>query len=313
VCRFANGLKALGYKKGERAIIYMPMSVEGGRRDAGVRATRASSTRSCSAASPPRALQERIQDAGATLVIAADEQVRGGKMMPLKPAVDEAFALGGCESVRQGGRVSAHRRQGRHDRRPGRDLEHEVVAGQGDTCEPEWVGAEHPLFILYTSGSTGKPKGVQHSSGGYLLHAMLTMKWTFDIKPSDVFWCTADIGWVTGHTYVDLRPAGRRRDRGGLRRRTHLSERGPLLADDPEAQGQHLLHRAHRDPLADQGLRHGSRDTSGQALRPVQPAAARFGRRTDQSRSLDVVLQPTSAAAAARSSTPSGRPRPAAT
>jgi acetyl-CoA synthetase len=83
---------------------------------------------------------------------------------------------------------------------------HELEAGQAETCEPQWVGAEHPLFILYTSGSTGKPKGVQHSSGGYLLHAMLTMRWTFDIKPTDVFWCTADVGWVTGHTYVTYGP-----------------------------------------------------------------------------------------------------------
>ena len=83
---------------------------------------------------------------------------------------------------------------------------HEVTANQPEICEPEWVAAEHPLFILYTSGSTGKPKGVQHSSGGYLLQAILTMKWTFDNKPSDVFWCTADIGWVTGHTYITYGP-----------------------------------------------------------------------------------------------------------
>jgi acyl-coenzyme A synthetase/AMP-(fatty) acid ligase len=80
------------------------------------------------------------------------------------------------------------------------------VANQSETCEPEWVEAEHPLFLLYTSGSTGKPKGVQHSTGGYLLHAIMTMKWTFDIKPNDVFWCTADIGWVTGHTYITYGP-----------------------------------------------------------------------------------------------------------
>jgi acetyl-CoA synthetase len=152
-----------------------------------------------------KSLQERIQDASASWVICADEQVRGGKHIPLKPAVDEAFELGGCESVqkvvvyqRTGAAVAMH---------AGRDVRWtDVEAGQADTCEPEWVGAEHPLFILYTSGSTGKPKGVQHASGGYLLHAMLTMKWTFDIKPEDVFWCTADIGWVTGHTYITYGP-----------------------------------------------------------------------------------------------------------
>ena len=102
---------------------------------------------------------------------------------------------------------------------------HELVAQQADTCEPEWVGAEHPLFILYTSGSTGKPKGVQHSTGGYLLWAMLTMNWTFDIKPTDVFWCTADIGWVTGPHLHRLRPARGRRDRDHVRRRADLSRR----------------------------------------------------------------------------------------
>jgi len=204
VCRFANGLKALGYKKGERAIIYMPMSVEG-----------VVAMQACARLGiihsvvfggfSAKSLQERIQDAGATLVIAADEQVRGGKTIPLKPAVDEAFALGGCESVRKV--VVYQRTGGQVAMTPSRDVTwSDVVAGQADTCAPEWVDAEHPLFILYTSGSTGKPKGVQHASGGYLLHAMLTMKWTFDIKPSDVFWCTADIGWVTGHTYVTYGP-----------------------------------------------------------------------------------------------------------
>jgi acetyl-CoA synthetase len=204
VCRFANGLKALGYRKGDRAIIYMPMSVEG-----------IVAMQACARLGlihsvvfggfSAKSLQERIQDAGASLVICADEQVRGGKHIALKPAVDEAFALGGCESIRH---VVVYQRTGAPmAMQAGRDITWgAAVAGQADTCEPEWVGAEHPLFILYTSGSTGKPKGVQHASGGYILHAMLTMKWTFDIKPSDVFWCTADIGWVTGHTYITYGP-----------------------------------------------------------------------------------------------------------
>jgi len=204
VCQFANGLKALGYRKGERAIIYMPMSVEG-----------VVAMQACARLGlihsvvfggfSAKSLQERIQDAGATLVIAADEQVRGGKRIPLKAAVDEAFAMGGCESIRH---VVVYQRTGANvTMKAGRDITWaDTIAGQGEQCEPEWVGAEHPLFILYTSGSTGKPKGVQHSSGGYLLHAALTMKWTFDIKPSDIFWCTADIGWVTGHTYIVYGP-----------------------------------------------------------------------------------------------------------
>jgi acetyl-CoA synthetase len=204
VCAFANGLRALGHGRGERAIIYMPMSVQG-----------VVAMQACARLGiihsvvfggfSAKSLQERIQDAGATLVIAADEQVRGGKRIALKPAVDEAFAMGGCEAVRH---VVVYQRTGAAvPMQPGRDLTwSEVVKGQPTDCEPEWVGAEHPLFILYTSGSTGKPKGVQHANGGYLLHALLTMKWTFDIKPDDIFWCTADIGWVTGHTYITYGP-----------------------------------------------------------------------------------------------------------
>jgi acetyl-CoA synthetase len=152
-----------------------------------------------------KSLQERIVDVGAVAVITADEQVRGGKHLPLKSIVDEAIAMGDCEKVRN---VVIYRRTGGQiGFAAGRDLwMHELVANQAAECEPEWVDAEHPLFILYTSGSTGKPKGVQHSTGGYLLWAKLTMKWTFDIKPDDVFWCTADIGWVTGHSYIAYGP-----------------------------------------------------------------------------------------------------------
>jgi acetyl-CoA synthetase len=203
VCRFANGLKSLGYRKGERAIVYMPMSIEA------VIAMQACARLGLThsvvfGGFSAKSLQERIVDAGATLVIAADGQFRGGKALPLMPAVEEAFGLGGCEGVRH---VVVYRRTGGEVAlRPHYRWMHDLEAGQPDTCEPEWVDAEHPLFILYTSGSTGKPKGVQHSSGGYLLHAMLTMRWTFDIKPQDVFWCTADVGWVTGHTYVAYGP-----------------------------------------------------------------------------------------------------------
>jgi acetyl-CoA synthetase len=139
------------------------------------------------------------------LVITADGQFRGGKAMPLKPAVDEALSLGGTESVRA---VIVYQRTGAETAfHAPRDLWwHEAEAGQSETCDPEWVGAEHPLFILYTSGSTGKPKGVQHSSGGYLLGALASLDWVFDLKDSDVFWCTADVGWITGHSYVAYGP-----------------------------------------------------------------------------------------------------------
>ncbi len=204
VCRFANGLKSLGIKKGDRVIIYMPMSIEGivaMQACARIGATHSVVFGGFSA----KSLHERIIDAGANAVITADEQVRGGKHLPLKAIVDEALGLGGCEKF---GSVIVYKRTGGNVAFSApRDVwMHELAAKQADTCAPEWVGAEHPLFILYTSGSTGKPKGVQHSSGGYLLWAILTMKWTFDIKPTDVFWCTADIGWVTGHTYITYGP-----------------------------------------------------------------------------------------------------------
>ena len=254
VCRLANGLKSRGIKKGDRVIIYMPMSIEGVvamQACARIGATHSVVFGGFSA----KSLHERIIDAGAVAIITADEQMRGGKALPLKAIVDEALAHGRLRRGQDGRRLPAHRQRGA-DATPG------ATSGctswspiRPDTCEPEWVGAEHPLFILYTSGSTGKPKGVQHSTGGYLLWAMLTMKWTFDIKPTDVFWCTADIGWVTGHTLHRLRTAGGRRDRGRVRRRADVSRRGPLLEDDREAQGHDLLHRADRDPLADQGRR----------------------------------------------------------
>jgi len=204
VCRMANALRALGVKKGDRVVIYMPMSVEGVvamQACARIGATHSVVFGGFSAQS----LRDRIEDAGAVMVITADEQMRGGKALALKAIVDEALTLGGCQGIAN---VVVYRRTGGAVQwSAARDKwMHELVAEQSAVCEPEWVGAEHPLFLLYTSGSTGKPKGVQHSTGGYLLHAVLTTKWTFDLKPDDIFWCTADIGWVTGHTYIAYGP-----------------------------------------------------------------------------------------------------------
>lgn len=204
VCQLANGMRSLGVGKGDRVIIYIPMSVEG-----------IVAMQACARIGAihsvvfggfsVKSLHERIVDVGAVMVITSDEQVRGGKALAIKTVVDEAIALGGCEKVKH---VLVYQRTGAavpfDDQR---DLWlHTLMEKQATICEPEWVSAEHPLFILYTSGSTGTPKGVQHSSGGYLLWVKLNMLWTFDIKDQDVFWCTADIGWVTGHSYVAYAP-----------------------------------------------------------------------------------------------------------
>ena len=203
VCRFANALKQLGLWRGDRVVIYMPMVPEAV--IAMLACARIGAIHSVvfggfSASS----LRDRIIDAGAKVVITADGGFRGGKVVPLKIAVDEALRGAGdtVEKVvvlkRTGQRVSM---------RKGRDLWWSDVVRDHEThCEPSWVNAEHPLFLLYTSGSTGRPKGIQHATAGYLLMAKITTEWIFDLREDDIFWCTADVGWVTGHTYVCYGP-----------------------------------------------------------------------------------------------------------
>ena len=203
VCRFANALRNLGIGRGDRVILYLPLVPEAiiaMQACARIGAIHSVVFGGFSALS----LRDRIEDAGARLLITADGGHRGGNVIELKAACDKALSEGGA-SIEQ---VIVLKHTA-HDvpMQAGRDLWwHDVVSGQPDHCEPEWVGAEHPLFLLYTSGSTGKPKGIQHSSGGYLLGAKLTAQWVFDLQPQDVFWCTADVGWITGHSYVAYGP-----------------------------------------------------------------------------------------------------------
>jgi acetyl-CoA synthetase len=203
VCKFSNGLKTLNLSVGDRVIIYLPMGIEA------VIAMQACARLGLThsvvfGGFSAKSLQERISDTSARTVITSDGQFRGGKALPMKITVDEALELNGCESVEK---VVVFKRTGMDITWNKRDIAwDDLISGQANECPPVMLSAEHPLFLLYTSGSTGKPKGVQHSSAGYLLHAMNTMRWTFDIKNNDIFWCTADVGWITGHSYVAYGP-----------------------------------------------------------------------------------------------------------
>jgi acetyl-CoA synthetase len=203
VCRLANALKAAGIRAGDRVVIYMPMvpeAVVAMQACARIGAVHSVVFGGFSA----KSLRDRIEDAGARMVITADGGRRAGKLVELKAATDEALAEG-CPSIEK---VIVLKHAGNAvAMKPGRDAWwSDAAAGQPDSCAPVPVGSEHPLYLLYTSGSTGKPKGIQHATGGYLLNAKVTNQWVFDLQDSDVFWCTADVGWVTGHTYVAYGP-----------------------------------------------------------------------------------------------------------
>ncbi len=203
VGRLANALLAQGIRSGDRIVIYMPMVPEAV--VAMLACARIGAVHSVVFGGfSAKSLRERIEDAGARMVITADGGRRAGKLVDLKGATDEALA-GACATLEKvivlrhaGNAVAMH---------VGRDLWwDEATAGQSGQCAPVFVNAEHPLFLLYTSGSTGRPKGIQHATAGFLLGARFTSEWAFDLRDSDVFWCTADVGWVTGHTYVAYGP-----------------------------------------------------------------------------------------------------------
>ena len=201
VCKFANGMKDLGVTKGDRVCLYMPMIVEA--TVAMLACARLGAIHSVVFGGfSPDALRDRILDSECKLVITADEGVRGGKSIPLKANVD--IAVKDCDCVEN---IVVVKRTGNEIGWSERDVwYHDLVKDAQSTFPCEMFDAETPLFILYTSGSTGKPKGVLHTSGGYLLYAAMTHKYTFDYQDGDIYWCTADVGWVTGHSYIVYGP-----------------------------------------------------------------------------------------------------------
>ncbi|QYJ00699.1 acetate--CoA ligase [Thalassovita mediterranea] len=203
VCRFSNVLKEMGVKKGDRVTLYMPMIPEAAM--AMLACARIGAIHSVVFGGfSPEALAGRIMDCESKFIVTADEGVRGGRKVPLKANTDRAceLAKGMVEKV-----LVIERTGGDVEMTDGRDVWlHEIGADVADTCPPEPMNAEDPLFILYTSGSTGKPKGVLHTCGGYLVWASMTHEYVFDLKEDDVFWCSADVGWVTGHTYIVYGP-----------------------------------------------------------------------------------------------------------
>ena len=198
VCKFANALKELDVKKGDRITIYMPMIPEAA--VAMLACARVGAIHSVVFGGfSPDALAGRIQDCDSSLIITSDEGIRGGKPIPLKANTDAALnSCPMCKTV-----VVVKRTGGKIDWVEGRDYwYHDITSAQSEECQPEEMNAEDPLFILYTSGSTGKPKGVMHTSGGYIVYASMTHEYVFDYRDGEVYWCTADVGWVTGHSYI---------------------------------------------------------------------------------------------------------------
>ena len=253
VCRFANVLKRNGIKKGDRVLIYLPMVPEAA--IAMLACARIGAVHSVVFGGfSAQSVADRIQDSQAKLVITADGGFRRGAVVPLKQNVDEALTLKDPQGdllaktiekvivLRRADNEVAVRRKAATS---GGTRKLEQVDAH---CPAEKMDSEAPLFILYTSGSTGKPKGILHTTGGYLLYAKLTTKYVFDLRDEDVYWCTADVGWVTGHSYVVYGPLANGATSLDVRRRAQLPGARPLLAHRREVRRDHSLHRAHRHP-----------------------------------------------------------------
>ena len=286
VGRCANALKRLGVKKGDRVAIYLPMIPEAA--IAMLACARIGAVHSVVFGGfSAESLRDRINDADATVLITADGGYRRGQLLPLKRIADAALAetpsVQHCIVVRRHGGDEGE--DARAPMKEGRDhWWHRCWRPSPPACKPEPMDAEDMLFILYTSGTTGKPKGIVHTTGGYLTHVASTTKHVFDLQDQDVFWCTADVGWVTGPFLRRLRPAGERRHRRDVRGRARLARARPLLADHRAIRRHRPLHRADRDPrLHEVGHR------ASRAARPLDPPAARLRGRADQPRGVDLV------------------------
>ena len=284
VCRLANALRNLGVRKGDRVTIYLPMIP-----DAAVAMLACARIGAIHmvvfGGFAPHSIADRIADCGSKLVITADEGLRGGRRIALKANVDAALQMPGTHSV-ETVLVVRHTGAAVPMQMPRDRWYDAVVDTQAAQCPAEPMNAEDPLFILYTSGSTGKPKGVLHTTGGYLVYASYTHACVFDLRADDVFWCTADVGWVTGHSYIVYGPLANGATQVLFEGVPNLSGRIAVLARRRPPRGVDLLHRADRHPRADARGRGAGRSDVARVA-----AVARHGRRADQSGSLALVFR----------------------
>ena len=280
MCRLANVLKAMGVKKGDRVTIYLPMIPEAAY--AMLACARIGAPHSVVFGGfSPDSLADRVNGAESKLIITSDGGLRGGRAVPLKVNADKAL-----EKCPPDVKVLMFRHTGMSvPMVEGRDFDAgELMKAASADCPAEPMNAEDPLFLLYTSGSTGKPKGALHTTGGYLVYAALTHEYVFDYRDGDVYWCTADVGWVTGHSYILYGPLANGATTLMFEGIPTYPEHLAVLGRRRQAPGDHLLHRAHGDPLPDAEGRRAGEEELAQIIAPVG-----LGRRADQSRGLEVV------------------------